>query len=168
MKICGTVIHGKGKGKKLDFPTANIKLHEKIENGVYAGKVITRELGANGKRIGANEWLAGIFVSQDGKLLEAHLIGFKGDLYGKEIEIEIGEKIRNIMKFKSEEELKRQIKKDIERITREYGANEKRMGANKGLVYPELSYKIVGLAMEVHNELGNIYQEKHYQKLFEE
>jgi GxxExxY protein len=47
-------------------------------------------------------------------------------------------------------------------------ANEKRIGANSDLVYPELSYQLVGLAMEVHNELGNIYQEKHYQKLFEE
>lgn len=35
------------------------------------------------------------------------------------------------------------------------------------LVYPELSFKIIGLAMEVHNELGNIFQEKHYQRLFE-
>jgi len=39
---------------------------------------------------------------------------------------------------------------------------------NKGLAYPELSYQIVGLAMEIHNKLGNIYQEKHYQKVFEE
>jgi len=52
--------------------------------------------------------------------------------------------------------------------TREYGTNEKQTIANKDLVYPELSYQLVGLAMKVHNELGNIYQEKHYQKLFEE
>lgn len=44
------------------------------------------------------------------------------------------------------------------------------MGTNntQELVYPKLSYQIVGLAMEVHNELGNIFQEKHYQRLFEE
>jgi GxxExxY protein len=34
------------------------------------------------------------------------------------------------------------------------------------LVYPEESYRIIGIAMEVHNQLGNIYQEKHYQKVF--
>ena len=36
------------------------------------------------------------------------------------------------------------------------------------LVYPKESYQIIGIAMEVHSKLGNIYQEKHYQKVFEE
>jgi GxxExxY protein len=39
---------------------------------------------------------------------------------------------------------------------------------NSELIYPEESYRIIGIAMKVHNELGNIYQEKHYQKVFEE
>lgn len=157
MKISGKVVGGKGKGKRLGFPTANILLEKEIESGIYAGSVM-----ANNKK-----FKAGIFVSPDKKLLEVHLIGFSGDLYDKEIEVEIGKKIREVMKFESDGELKRQIKKDIKIITRECGANEKRISAND-LVYPELSYKLVGLAMEVHNELGNIYQEKHYQKLFEE
>ncbi len=37
----------------------------------------------------------------------------------------------------------------------------------QNLLYPELSYKIVGLLMEIHNKLGNKYQEKHYQRAFE-
>lgn len=36
------------------------------------------------------------------------------------------------------------------------------------LVYPKESYQIVGIAMDIHKKLGNIYQEKHYQKVFEE
>jgi GxxExxY protein len=40
------------------------------------------------------------------------------------------------------------------------------MGTNE-LFYPEESYKIIGIAMEMHQKLGNIYQEKHYQKVFE-
>lgn len=36
------------------------------------------------------------------------------------------------------------------------------------LIYPKESYKIMGLAMDIHNELGNIYQEKNYQKVFAE
>lgn len=36
------------------------------------------------------------------------------------------------------------------------------------LVYPKESYEIIGIAMEIHRKLGNIYQEKHYQKVFEE
>lgn len=41
------------------------------------------------------------------------------------------------------------------------------MGSNKELVYPRESYEIVGIAMEIHRKLGNNYQEKHYQKVFE-
>jgi len=106
MKISGKVIRGKGKGKKIGFPTVNIELKEKLVNGVYAGSVYFDE----------KKYKAGIFISKDGDLLEAHLIGFNGNLYGKEIGIEIGEKIRDVMKFESDGELKRQIKKDIEKI----------------------------------------------------
>ena len=49
-------------------------------------------------------------------MLEAHLIGFSGDLCGKEIEVEIGEKIREVRKFGNDEELKVQIRKDINSI----------------------------------------------------
>lgn len=104
--ISGKVVQGKGKGKKLGFPTANIELENEIESGIYAGVVV-----ANGKK-----YRVGIFVGKDAKLLEAHLIGFSGDLYGKEIEVEIGEKIRGVMKFGNDEELKKQIRKDSEVI----------------------------------------------------
>lgn len=104
--IFGKVIRGKSKGKALGFPTVNLELHEKVESGVYAGSV----------KIGDKDYKAGVFVSPDGKLLEAHIIGFSGDLYGKNIEVEIDLKIRNVIKFENEEELKAQIKKDIERI----------------------------------------------------
>lgn len=114
--ISGKVVRGKGKGKELGFPTANIELAEKIESGVYKGKVKTHEWGTNGKLIRTNKWLAGIFIGKDKRILEAHLIGFSGDLYGKEIEVEIGERIRDVTKFRSNEELKKQIEKDIKKI----------------------------------------------------
>jgi GxxExxY protein len=161
--LSGKVVRGKSKGRTLGFPTANIKIPEDLEiiSGVYAGWV----------EINSQKYPAGIFVSPDGKNLEAHILNFSEDIYGKNIVVELKNKIRDIIKFNNDEELKNQITKDINKITREYRANEKRIDANAEkdlLVYPELSYKIVGLAMEVHNKLGNIYQEKHYQKVFEE
>jgi len=104
--ISGKVIEGKSRGGKLGFPTVNLELQEKIESGVYAGIVII-----NGK-----DYKAGIFVNDERTLLEAHLIGFSGDLYEKEIKIEIKKKIREVMKFEDDEELKAQIKNDIETI----------------------------------------------------
>jgi riboflavin kinase / FMN adenylyltransferase len=106
MKISGKIIRGKRKGRKLGFPTVNIELNDKIECGVYAGAV----------RIANKDYKAGIFVNNEGTLLEAHLIGFSGDLYGKEIGVEIINKIRDVIIFESDKELKEQIKKDIENI----------------------------------------------------
>lgn len=111
--VSGRVIKGKGKGRRLGFPTVNLELHEKIESGVYAGLV----------NIDNRKYKAGIFVSPDKKFIEAHLIGFSGDLYGIEIEIEIREKVREIMKFGSDEELEEQIKSDIKKYV--YGDNQK-------------------------------------------
>jgi riboflavin kinase / FMN adenylyltransferase len=104
--ILGKVIKGNKKGKKLGFPTVNIELNENIESGVYAGVV----------DIDGGKFKAGIFVSSNKKLLEAHIIGFSGDLYGKEIEIEIGKRMRSVMKFEGDKELKAQINKDIQEI----------------------------------------------------
>ena len=110
-RISGKVVRGKRKGKTLGFPTVNIELREKIESGVYAGSV----------NVGGRNYKAGIFVNTEKTLLEAHIIGFSGDLYGKEIKVGLGKKIREVMKFESEEELKEQIKKDIKIITHELG-----------------------------------------------
>jgi riboflavin kinase/FMN adenylyltransferase len=73
-------------------------------------------MGANGKRMRANVWNAGIFVGPNRQVLEAHLIGFTGDLYGKEIEIEIEKKIREVIRFENDEKLREQIRKDINNI----------------------------------------------------
>ncbi|MFA5926123.1 MAG: riboflavin kinase [Parcubacteria group bacterium] len=107
MKVSGKVVGGKRKGRELGFPTANIELKDKVESGVYAGMV-----NFEGKK-----YKAGIFVSPDGKLIEAHLIGFSGDLYGEEVGIEINDKVRDAMKFKNDDELRNQIKRDIEAIS---------------------------------------------------
>lgn len=104
--ISGKVIRGKGKGKKIGFPTVNIKLSKKVESGVYSGIV----------RVAGQEYRSGIFVGLDKNNLEAYLIGFSGDLYGKTIEVDINKKIRDVEKIGSEDELKEKIEKDIKVI----------------------------------------------------
>lgn len=113
-RVLGKVIKGKGKGKKLGFPTVNVELDGKIESSVYAGIV----------RAGREEYKAGIFVGNDARILEAHLVGFSGNLYGKIIEIEIEKKIRDVIKFKNDGELKEQIRRDIE-LMKSQSANRK-------------------------------------------
>jgi len=105
-KVSGIVVEGQKRGAGLGFPTANVRLREKLESGVYAGLV-----ALEGKK-----HPAAVFIWPDKLLLEAHILDFKYTIYGKEIEIEIGDKIRDSRKFSSDKELKSQIEKDIELI----------------------------------------------------
>lgn len=105
-RIIGIVIGGKKLGRKLGFPTANIQLKEVLKGGAYAGNVTLE----------GKEYHSAIFIWADKPLLEAHLLDFEGDIYGKKIEIEINSKIRESIKFGSEDEIKKQIVKDIEII----------------------------------------------------
>lgn len=109
-KIRGKVIRGKGKGQKIGFPTANLDVDAKVEGGVYAGIV-----EFEGRR-----YKAGLIYFADKKILEVHILDFSGDLYGKEIDVEIGKKIREPENFDSDAELISQIKKDLELIKNYY------------------------------------------------
>ena len=102
-------MRGKRLGKSFGFPTANIKLDEKLEGGVFVGSVLIKN----------KRYKAAIFIPAKGDILEAHILDFDGNLYGKEIEVEISEKIRDVVKFDDDKNLVEQIKKDIEVCSRE-------------------------------------------------
>jgi riboflavin kinase/FMN adenylyltransferase len=108
MLIKGSVVKGKQQGRGLGFPTVNVEYENGLASGVYNGKV-----NFQGK-----EFHAAIFYGNDKKIIEAHILDYSGDLYGQEIEIKIGEKIREVMKFENTEELIAQIKKDLEIINK--------------------------------------------------
>ena len=108
IKISGIVIKGGGQAKELGFPTANLKFSGNLDSGVYAGKVVYKN----------KTYIAAIFLGRSKKFLEAHLLEFSGDLYGEEIRIEVGEKIRGVINFLNNEELKKQIEKDIRNVYR--------------------------------------------------
>ena len=108
--IEGVVIGGNRLGRRLGFPTANIAIDDtlNIENGVYCSKVFVE----------GEEYVAmtnvGVRPSVDGtkRLLETHLFGFQGLLYGLKLRVELYEKIRDEKKFSSVDELREQIAKD--------------------------------------------------------
>ena len=112
--IEGIVIGGNRLGRKLGFPTANIAIDDDlaVENGVYCSKVFF-----DGKEY-ASMTNVGVRPSVDGsrRLLETHLFGFEGLLYGLTLRVELYEKIRDERKFASVEELREQIAKDLEKI----------------------------------------------------
>ncbi len=110
--ICGKVITGDKRGRDLGFPTANLEVTGLVlpPHGVYAG--VTRFEGRL-YRVALNIGVRpSVALGQDLRV-EAHLLDFDGDLYGRELEIEIGDKLRDEKKFGSLAELKEQIAQDV-------------------------------------------------------
>ena len=106
--IRGIVKKRKGLGRKLGYPTANIEVDADADEGVFVGYTrIKNSTLPSIIFIGAPE----MFGDKE-KRLESHIFDFDGDLYGKEIEVEIIKKLRDNRKFESAEALVEQMKVD--------------------------------------------------------
>ena len=110
--LCGEVVHGKGLGRSLGFPTANIQPddpHKIIPKaGVYAVMVRGERLEEKG------------FCNVDTKgIIEVYIPDFKGDLYGQKLEIAFLQFLREEKRFNSLQELQEQIKVDVDNSLRQ-------------------------------------------------
>ena len=117
-RIQGTVIRGKGIGKKLAFPTVNVPWTPEVAPrfGVYRVDLQRQQTGKRVKGI-ANYGLRPTVESSSDPVLEVHLL--EGDSWpvpGERIEVELLDFIRPEMKFGSTELLAEQISKDIEAL----------------------------------------------------
>lgn len=116
--VSGRVEQGDGRGRQIGFPTANLALEStKLlpPDGVYAGRADAD---------GIERWPAVVNLGTRptfdgrGRRFEAHLIGYSGDLYGKDLTIAIESRLRPERKFDGVEQLKAQITEDIEEAGR--------------------------------------------------
>ena len=111
--IAGRVVEGDRLGRQLGFPTANLDATGLVlpPNGVYSGCV---KLAGQLYHVALNIGLRPTVASATPQLrVEAHLLDFAGNLYGAELEVEIGEKLRDEQKFASLAELREQIARDV-------------------------------------------------------
>lgn len=110
----GKVETGDGRGGLTGFHTANVITQDKAsipKTGVFVGTVITNSSSHPAViNIGASPTFG---VKK--KRIEAHIIDYDKQLYGKEITISLLKKLREIKKFKDYKELSKQIEKDIEK-----------------------------------------------------
>jgi riboflavin kinase/FMN adenylyltransferase len=112
----GTVVPGAGRGRGIGFPTANVDTQNELRPapGVYAIRVRLKE-DPDGRwlpgaaNIGVKPTFGGSVVT-----IEAHLLDFQGDLYGKELRVQFLERLRAEQRFGSVAELVGQIKRDVE------------------------------------------------------
>ena len=111
--VDGKVIKGKKRGRKIGFPTCNLKMGNYVipRFGVYAVKVKTSEFYKNGV---ANVGYRPTFNGQS-LLLETNIFGINKNLYNKVISVSFKKFIRPEKKFKNFEYLKKQIKFDIKK-----------------------------------------------------
>ncbi|MBR5818739.1 MAG: riboflavin kinase [Alistipes sp.] len=116
VEIESEVIHGRKIGRALGYPTANMSLegYEDIERGVYRS-----EVDIDGVAYCAMSNV-GIRPSVGGKelLLETHVLGYSGDLYGRVLRVRLVEKLRDEKRFASISDLKKQLTRDYEYISR--------------------------------------------------
>ena len=112
--LSGVVIRGKGLGKNLDFPTANLHIEESYKlipkNGVYVIKSTLENNTVYGMmNIGFNPTVDG-----EDRSIEVHFFDYTQDLYDRQIQVDILEWIRDEHKFDSLQELRTQLIQDKE------------------------------------------------------
>ena len=111
--IEGEVLRGFQRGRDFGFPTANVALGDYVRPrlGIYAARVDLGDgvLLPGVASVGVNPTVGAL----PEPVLEAHLFDFSGDLYGKQIEVELIRFLRDEAMFVDVEALKRQMKQDV-------------------------------------------------------
>ena len=105
----GKVRRNKGRGKLLGYPTANIALHRRIPEGIYASVVTWKHANY---RAATFIGQAKTFNESDYKA-ECYLLDFNQDLYGEWVSVRLYKKIRGNESFSTQEALIKQMEKDV-------------------------------------------------------
>ena len=114
MVITGSIEHGKALGRRLGFPTANIRPDGDVasENGVYAA-ALWLEGEPRPRRCMVNQGVHP--TAPEGKpTVEAHLLDFDGDLYGMRVRLKYLKFLRPERRFDGLDALKAQLSRDLE------------------------------------------------------
>ena len=109
LEVDGTVVSGDQRGGTLGFPTANLRVEADLlvpQFGIYAGAADGRRAAVS---IGVNPHYGG-----SERRIEAFLLDWAGDLYGRRLVVELWQRLRDERSFASEAELIAQIARDVE------------------------------------------------------
>jgi riboflavin kinase/FMN adenylyltransferase len=118
-EIEGPVVRGAGRGRGLGVPTANVAPEGELlpRLGIYAGRAtLLDEPGTPSRLAALSVGSNPTFVSGGGVSVEAHLLDWDGDLYGRRLRIEVLHRLREERRFESVEALVAQIQADIAQV----------------------------------------------------
>jgi riboflavin kinase/FMN adenylyltransferase len=128
--VDGIVVRGDGRGRQLGFPTANVEPSGPVDlpdDGVFAGWI---ELQDGSVHVAAISIGRRPTYYEDGALLvEAHILDFDGDLYGQQVQLEVGDRVRGQMKFSCGDDLVAQIRTDVDEVRAVSSAASPSLGA---------------------------------------
>lgn len=110
-RVSGVVVQGDQRGRTIGFPTANLSEIKTLlpKPAVYAAEAIVEGIHwPAAVNIGTRPTFGDTRIS-----VEAHLIGFAGDLYGQQLDLDLISRVREIQRFGKMEELKDQLSRDV-------------------------------------------------------
>lgn len=111
-RLQGTVVQGESRGRLLGFPTANLEGVKTLvpAEGVYAGAVTLADQGHPAAiNVGSNPTFG-----EESQKIEVHVLGFNGDLYGQQLNVDLLERLRDTVKFPGVDDLKNQLANDMQ------------------------------------------------------
>ncbi len=116
-EIIGPVVRGAGRGRAMGIPTANLAPEGELlpRLGIYAARAIVLDGGptrAAALSVGSNP----TFGPGEAVTVEAYLLDFDGDLYGRRVRLEVLERLRDERRFASVGELRAQIDQDVAQV----------------------------------------------------
>jgi len=113
----GPVVRGAERGKTLGFPTANIGVSGDLALPPF-GVYVTRAIVGEGQYPSVtNIGLRPTFEANE-RAVEVHVLDFEGEVYGRELRIELLHRLREERRFSGPEELAEQISRDVEEARR--------------------------------------------------
>lgn len=132
-ELSGVVVRGAARGRDLGYPTANLSVDTELrpKPGIYAARAILLPTGTPSAAGSAADsaatpqtgtWTAAVsvgtnptFTSDGSVTVEAHLLDFSGDLYGRRLRLELVQRLRDERRFESIAALVAQIAEDVAR-----------------------------------------------------
>lgn len=115
-EVRGAVVQGDKRGRTIGFPTANVAIDSLLclpADGVYAARVTIGDSSVHSAAINIGRRPT-FYEHAEHSLLEAHLLDYSGDLYGQTLRVAFVEFLRGERKFAGIDELRSQLKTDIE------------------------------------------------------
>lgn len=115
-RLTGTVVRGAGRGRTIGTPTANLGAIPTLlpAHGVYAARALTDAPESPTYPAAVNVGPNPTF-GDDATKVEAHLVGFDGDLYDMVLHVDLLDRLRDIVTFDDVAALERQISEDVRR-----------------------------------------------------